>query len=268
VISAGLSQIGGRPDPCGEARFRSDRRRCGDRSSPRLTVPTAPSGKTYITGGPARGQRPYPRMSMARCRFHPRTSRECGRNVDASARRVCYRSGVGSSAHGRPVASGSGAESRGRTVLPSRPPVPPTRRTRRLVASGQSSIRRGLGSLDAALKSHRCPTPRSLSVDSANTPRPRGLRHDPSAPKTDLSEVLARCSRARGPQRPVSEDRRRQRARGAHHGAEVRRGRVRARRDRAPERAGSDACERGAEGATRPWRGLAAPSVVVEAFFD
>jgi hypothetical protein len=56
-------------------------------------------------------------------------------------------------------------------------------------------------------------------------------------------------------------------AAGAHR-TEARRGRVRARRDRAPERAGSDACERGAEGATRPWRGLAAPSVVVEAFFD
>jgi hypothetical protein len=197
VISAGLSQIGGRPDPCGEARFRSDRRRCGDRSSPRLTVPTAPSGKTYITGGPARGQRPYPRMSMSRCRFHPRTSRECGRNVDASGRRVCYRSGVGSSAHGRPVASGSGAESRGRTVLPSRPPVPPTRRpsARRIWPFLNQERLRLARSCSQALPQ---PDAQVAEREFRRHAAAQGLRHDPRAPKTDLSEVLARCSQTRG----------------------------------------------------------------------
>jgi len=82
VIAAGLPRIGGRPEPCGEARSRPDRRRCGDRSSPRLTVPTAPSGKTYLTGAPAGPQRPYPRDSQCSCNIHPRIRKVCGRNVD------------------------------------------------------------------------------------------------------------------------------------------------------------------------------------------
>ena len=152
VISAGLSRIGGRPDPCREARFRSDRRRCGDRSSPRLTVPTAPSGKTYITGGPARRQRPYPRMSMSRCRFHPRSSRDCGRNVDASTRRVCYACGI---------------------AVTARPPVPRRPHSSHL-AIPQS--RRGLGPVDLALDAHRGSATGSLSVDVAGAPRRHNSR--------------------------------------------------------------------------------------------
>jgi hypothetical protein len=150
VISASLAQIGGRPDPCGEARFRSDRRRCGDRSSPRLTVPTAPSGKTYITGGPARQQRPYPRMSRSKGRFHPRISHDCGRNVDAWRRYVCYGS------HRRCPSAATGQSHVSATAH-----------------LAKSSIRKGLAQVGGATSADRGPSTESPSVDSAGTARPR-----------------------------------------------------------------------------------------------
>jgi hypothetical protein len=92
VIAAGLPRIGGRPEPCGEARSRPDRRRCVDRSSPRLTVPTAPSGKTYLTGTQAGPQQPYPRDSQWSCNIHPRIRKVCGRNVDDLTGRASHES--------------------------------------------------------------------------------------------------------------------------------------------------------------------------------
>jgi hypothetical protein len=88
-----MFRIGGRPVPNGEARFRSDRRRREDHSSPCLTVPTAPSGKTHSRGRSPAGQSAYPRTCTGPTQIHPRISRGCGRNVDASTARVCYGQG-------------------------------------------------------------------------------------------------------------------------------------------------------------------------------
>jgi hypothetical protein len=62
--------------------WRRDRRLLEDHSPCRLTVPTAPSGKTNHMSGRMAPQRPYPRTAPRPIRFRPRIVRECGRNVD------------------------------------------------------------------------------------------------------------------------------------------------------------------------------------------
>ncbi len=62
------------------------RRRCRDHSQPRLTDPTAPSGKTKCMRGRRAAQRTCPRDSRRTRLGSPPTSAGCGRQVDSWVR--------------------------------------------------------------------------------------------------------------------------------------------------------------------------------------